>query len=685
MDTYRTWFKNVIFKETNRDGEPAERTWDLMNLWEDDVQLRDMVTNGKRAFWMSNPAQRLLRSKALADAAAKKRNDLVMAANKHASAIENNRRAEAEVLLAAKLITISSDTTKEAERRQAAYTQRESMDDTVVAAHLASIMDLAPFEAVSTVDKCKAFSKARHGNKVPLQTKRSLATQQAFEARTKPVLPEFARGAVPDVPPAGDGVPVPVGEPVIITAPVHHAPVELNAPAGPRPSALLRQADFQRDMATAFPLARAAIERLADEVHLQKACDTADALAAHHGRLVEFVRTSERFVSPDHRRARCWQFMSASFYVLAAIATAHGHVGFNKESINVAQPWECLLVPPGAEAAFTPVADAAEFVRALQGGYLHWCILRQRWVRSGSTSGGPDRGFAARDVEHAKGAELLDDKAMGSDFYVAYRTEAATARRPRLPQAKGRWGMLRQYVAVGFVRVESETTVGLLESRATVLRGRTAEAQAAKDKAAEAVVAAREVLQPRAAPAEVAAAAAPVVDATAPGQSTRPSRHIKRRRQFDEAQDQSAPAKAARGGGGAGAPGAGAGAGAGASTALPPSTSKRLKEAENELDLATKSYDGQAAELQRCEDELAAARSSRSQAESMCRLFDWQQCDFETYLANRDWKGRDQLQKKAGVVAYLIEAKNDILLAKDSNLSRSPGFEGLLPGGGQKR
>ncbi len=104
----------------------------------------------------------------------------------------------------------------------------------------------------------------------------------------------------------GDGVPVPVGEPVIITAPVHHAPVELNAPAGPRPSALLRQADFQRDMATAFPLARAAIER---EVHLQKACDTADALAAHHGRLVEFVRTSQRFVSPDHRRARCWQFM----------------------------------------------------------------------------------------------------------------------------------------------------------------------------------------------------------------------------------------------------------------------------------------------------------------------------------------------------------------------------------------
>jgi hypothetical protein len=370
-------------------------------------------------------------------------------------------------------------------------------------------------------------------------------------------------------------------------------------------------------MATAFLLAWAAIERLADEVNLQQACDTADALAAHHGRLVEFARTSERFVSPDHR-ARCWQFMSASFYVLAATATAHGHVGFNKESINVA----AVGVPAGitgAGAAFTPVADAAGFVRALQGGYLHWRILRQRWVRSGSTSGGPDRGFSARDVEHTKGAELQDDKAMGSDFYVAYRTEAATARRPRLPQAKGRWEMLRQYVAVGFVRVESETTVGLLESRATVLRGRTAEAQAAKDKAAEAVAAAREVLQPRAAPAEVAAAAAPVVNATAPGQSTRPRRHIKRPRQFDEAQDEPAPA-AARGGGGAGAPDApGAGASAGASTARPP-TSKRLKEAENELDLATKSYDSQAAELQRCEDKLAAARSSRSKAESMCRL-----------------------------------------------------------------
>jgi hypothetical protein len=32
---------------------------------------------------------------------------------------------------------------------------------------------------------------------------------------------------------------------------------------------------------------------------------------------------------------------------------------------------------------------------------------------------------------------------------------------------------------------------------------------------------------------------------------------------------------------------------------LPPSTSKRLKEAENELGFATKSYESQAAELQR--------------------------------------------------------------------------------------
>ena len=162
------------------------------------------------------------------------------------------------------------------------------------------------------------------------------------------------------------------------------------------------------------------------------------------------------------------------------------------------------------------------------------------------------------------------------------RGEAGTAR-ARLGHVRGELAALREKLRA---EVEAEWVVA-----PKPLRGfsAAAEAQAAKDKAAEAVVAAREVLQPRAAPAEVAAAAAPVVDATAPGQSTRPSRHIKRRRQFDEAQDQSAPAKAARGGGGAGAPapGAGAGAGAGASTALPPSTSKRLKEAENELDLAT--------------------------------------------------------------------------------------------------
>ena len=69
----------------------------------------------------------------------------------------------------------------------------------------------------------------------------------------------------------------------------------------------------------------------------------------------------------------------------------------------------------------------------------------------------------------------------------------------------------------------------------------------------------------------------------------------------------------------------------------------------------------------------------------MCRLLDWSQCGFETYLSTKTWRQRDLLQKKAGVIAYMFEALYDLMLALKVNVSRSPGFEALLPGGGQVR
>ena len=46
---------------------------------------------------------------------------------------------------------------------------------------------------------------------------------------------------------------------------------------------------------------------------------------------------------------------------------------------------------------------------------------------------------------------------------------------------------------------------------------------------------------------------------------------------------------------------------------------------------------------------------------------------------------RDYLQKQLGVVAYMGESICDVAIAEDRNKSRSPGCEGLLPGGGQLR
>ena len=55
----------------------------------------------------------------------------------------------------------------------------------------------------------------------------------------------------------------------------------------------------------------------------------------------------------------------------------------------------------------------------------------------------------------------------------------------------------------------------------------------------------------------------------------------------------------------------------------------------------------------------------------------------EDALAGKTWHQRDLLQKKAWVIAYMFEALYDVLLSPASNVSRSPGFEKMLAGGGQ--
>ncbi len=295
------------------------------------------------------------------------------------------------------------------------------------------------FKGISTAGKCKAFARARLGPKTQRLPNRDAAQQQAAAVRPLPVLQAFRPGSQLNgpVPQAGDGVPVFSGTPVVVSVPVPRSRLrELPRPAGPTPSALLRTQPFLNDVALAFPTSREAVGRLSDAELLQQACEVGDAVPHHITRLDDYVRYSQRFSSDEHRKARCWSFMAASFNGIVAIAVAHGHFGFDKDRIAKSQPSESLLPELGLMSAFMEVASGGKDIGALQGAYLHWCMSMRRWIRSGSTSGAADLGFGPRDAEHAKGAELLEEKHLNSDFYV-YRTKAASQRCPHLDPPKG--------------------------------------------------------------------------------------------------------------------------------------------------------------------------------------------------------------------------------------------------------
>ncbi len=146
-------------------------------------------------------------------------------------------------------------------------------------------------------------------------------------------------------------------------------------------------------------------------------------------------------------------------------------------------------------------------------------------------SGAADRGFGPRNAEHAKGAELLEEKHLNSDFYVGYRTKAASQRCPHLDPPKGSWEKLRQFVAIGFRRVETANTISLLEASVQDLQRQVAAAKVEHDKVAAEAAAARRELQPQAARTAAAPDAAPAAASVgAPPVDTAPPRAESRRR-----------------------------------------------------------------------------------------------------------------------------------------------------------
>ena len=522
---------------------------------------------------------------------------------------------------------------------------------------------------------------------------------------------------------------------------VHEQP----AAHGPPPSELLRRSAFRAGMATAFPVGRAAVARLdANEAHLEAVCACANALATLKPRFDEYVTTSQRIKTDEQRNAPCWKFMSREWNVLCAIAAARGHVGLDRDRIIATKACgESPLVSPADGTTFIPVSDGEEIIGALQGTYLHFCELLQRWIRSGSTSGKEDRGFAPRNKEHATEAELGGD-AMRSNFYVNYRTTAANDAYPDLSPARGRWD---KYVAIGFVRVEAESTVTLLQQLAQSLRNDVEEAKAKQNYATERVTAAEEELRllSEGGAARPSRAGAPHVgvgaDAVGHGVggadaslgqedntcASSDQRQPRQKRKGGAVADNptsgdlSAPRKSARivagppsttlSAAGRGRRGPhtsqqGAHASEPASstvTAEPPAsaatpeparttttTTTTRAVAERRLNAASKLLATANAALDKLQQKSAkadraafAGQQSRSQAEAMCQLFNWASDSFEDALAGKTWNQRDLLQKKAGVIAYIFEALYDVLLSPAANVSRSPGFEKMLAGGGQ--
>ena len=98
----------------------------------------------------------------------------------------------------------------------------------------------------------------------------------------------------------------------------------------------------------------------------------------------------------------------------------------------------------------------------------------------------------ALDLSSDHQRELRANILLNYRFYVNYRTTAANDAYPDLSPAKRRWDKLRQYVAIGFVRVEAESTVTLLQPLAQSLRSDVEEAKAKQNYAIERVTAAED-------------------------------------------------------------------------------------------------------------------------------------------------------------------------------------------------
>jgi hypothetical protein len=99
--------------------------------------------------------------------------------------------------------------------------------------------------------------------------------------------------------------------------------------------------------------------------------------------------------------------------------------------------------------------------------------------------------------------------------------------------------------------------------------------------------------------------------------------------------------------------------------------SKRaVAEAKTAVADAQKDLDTVSAEHQKVQQKLEAARSGRSRALAVAKLFTWGDAAFDVYLQTKKWGTRDYLQKQLGVVAYLCELTYDLMIAEADNVTQ---------------
>ena len=225
-------------------------------------------------------------------------------------------------------------------------------------------------------------------------------------------------------------------EPLVVTAGAGQAAV-----SGVLPSVLLRDTTW---VSSVFLNLLGCSDSFMNETPTSADCERADLLLQLLRPRLE-THKAARVADELKRASWVFEWVERNMGAVAAAAVAFGHV---KEDLEIASSNDALLAYRESQFVFV-AGDMA----LGEGCYLHWDKNLGRWVRSGKVVG-EKRGYGCRDKEHARCSLLLNPSDLSSLFYSSYPAKSTevvmgAARR-------GYFGALEQYVALGFLRTNTE-------------------------------------------------------------------------------------------------------------------------------------------------------------------------------------------------------------------------------------